>query len=389
MIPFTSTSSKDNKAGDDSVTTLQNDLQTNARFGVKFTKGDNLSGQIELGVEGSGNSVPGATGGNTVYTRLMFATYKFSGGSVMIGQNYTPWTMLTDQVFGSDDGNIGYGALYDSRQPQFKISSDTGLWIDFARNQNGALAGTTKVASGIWGSVTRTYSYNDDVQYNQIPKMGIGYDGKVGNSTFGVGFAYQTYKEQNDSLTEFSTYTSPDGLNTNVHDVHYAGFNFSDDVQSYLVYAHGTVAVGTAKVMGQIHYGQNLGNFGITGRPNAFATVNADGTGINNTDSWGALLQVSAPLTELVAVNVGAGYTEDQQHATFKDSGTTDYDQTTVYLNFPIKIAAGMQVVPEFDYFHYNNAGEKNPAVLASAGTNLLPNVENAYAIGAKWQIDF
>jgi hypothetical protein len=317
-----------NAAGDDSTTMTQNDLAANSRFGVKFTKGDKLFGHFEMGIKGY-------NGSNELYTRLMYGTYKFSGGSLLLGQTYTPWTMFTDQAFGYDNGNIGFGALYDSRQPQFKISLDNGLWIDFVTTHNG-----TKFDAG-------------DVQYDQIPKMGIGYDGKAGSSTFGAGFAYQTYKEQNDANS------------------------FDENVDSYLVFARAKVAVGAVKVSSQIHYGQNLGNFGIAQRPNAFATLDANG--VKNTNGWGGFLQVGTAMTQMVSANVGAGFTRDEQ-------ADVDHDQTTVFVNFPIKIADGFQVVPEFDYFHYNHAVSASTIEGINTGA---ANLQDEYVFGAKWQMDF
>jgi hypothetical protein len=316
-----------NIAGDDSVTTLKNGLAGNSRFGVKFTQGD-LFGQFEAGIKDY-------SGSNKISTRLMYGTYKFNGGSLVIGQTYTPWKMFTAQAYGDDNGNKGFGALYDSRQPQIKLTMQ-GFFLTLITTKDGPKFDAT------------------DVQYNTIPKIGIGYDGKVGNSTFGVGFGYNTYKEKNDTS------------------------NFDEDINAFLLYARAAIAVGAVKVSSQVHYGQNLGNFGIVQRPHAFATLNATG-GVDNTDGWGGFLQVGTPLTQMVTMNVGAGFVRDKQ-------ADTNYDQTTVYVNFPIKIADGFHVVPEFDYFHYNKAVPTSAIILPS---KLVPNLKDVYVFGAKWQMDF
>jgi hypothetical protein len=316
-----------NVAGDDSVTTLQNELPSNSRIGVKFDQG-NLNGHFEMGVQGS-------NGGNSIYTRLMYGTYKFGSGTLLIGQTYNPWTMFADQVYGSDNDLIGFGALYDSRQPQIKITLDNGLYITLVKTNDGSdlVAGS--------------------VQYNQIPKIGVGYNGKAGNTTFGAGFAYNTYKEKNDAA------------------------NWDEDVNSFLIYARATVSVGAVTAKTQVHYGQNLKNFGISGRPNGAATLNATG-GIDNTDGWGGFAQVGVKVSQTASVVAGAGFTRDKQ-------ADTDYDQTSVFIQAPIEIAPHFHVVPEFDYFHYNHPGASHIGV-PSVG---LPNLEDAYVVGAKWQFDF
>jgi len=316
-----------NAAGDDSATTLQNELAGNSRFGVKFDQGS-LNGQFEMGIKD-------ATGGNGLYTRLMYGTYKFGSGTLLFGQTYNPWTMFSDQVYGADNGNIGFGALYDSRQPQVKITLNSGLYIALVTPHDG-----TDLVAG-------------SVQYNEFPKIGVGYNGKAGNTTFGAGFAFNTYKEKNDAA------------------------NWDEDVNSFLIYARAAVGVGSVTVKTQVHYGQNLANFGIGGRPNGAATLNATG-GIDNTDGWGGFAQVGVKVSPTASVVAGAGFTRDSM-------ADTDYDQTTAFINVPIEIAPHFHVVPEFDYFHYNHPGASHIGV-PSVG---LTNLEDAYVVGAKWQMDF
>jgi hypothetical protein len=321
-----------NVAGDDNATTLQNQGAVNSRFGAKFSEG-NLTGQYEVGVKD-------ASGGNALYTRLMYGTYKFNGGSLLFGQTYNPWTMFSDQVYDGDNGNIGFGALYDSRQPQVKLTLDSGFYLTLV---------TTKVSK----------VNSADVGYAEIPKIGIGYNGKAGNTTFGGGFAYNTFKEKNDAT------------------------GIDDNLNSYIIFARASVDVAPVTVKFQGHYGQNLGNFGISGRQHAYATLNSSGTGFDNTDGWGGFVQVGAKVAPTASVNVGAGYVRDKQ-------ADTKYNQTTVFVNAPIEIAPHFHVVPEFDYFHY---AKKNG--VASTGSHIgvpdagMSDLKDAYVFGAKWQMDF
>jgi len=318
-----------NSAGDDSATTLQNTVAGNSRVGIKFTEGK-LSGQWEMGLPGSN-------------TRLAWAKYSFNdASSVLVGQTYNPWTVFSDQVYGADNGMIGFGALYDGRQPQVKFTFN-GMYLTFVDNHNLAVAGGgVELADG---TVVK------DTIYNQIPKMAIGYDGKAGPASFGAGFAYQTYKQKN----------IVDG--------------FDVDVDTYLAYAHASVKFGMVTVKGSAHYGQNLAVFGISGRSASVPVLQPD-LSLDDTDSYGGFVEVSAAMTPTVGMNAGVGFTRDEL-------GNTDYDQTTVFVNFPLEIAPGFHIVPEFDYFHYSQ-----PTV-----TGLVPNVglptEDAYVVGAKWQVDF
>jgi len=134
---------KTNSAGDDSTTQLENTLAGNSRIGAKFTEG-NLFAQWEMGLPGSN-------------TRLAYGKYSFSGGSVLLGQTYNPWTMFSDQAYAGDNGFIGYGCLYDGRQPQIKLDF-SGFYV--------ALVTTKTTAPDVGGEV-----------YSTIPKIGIGYNG--------------------------------------------------------------------------------------------------------------------------------------------------------------------------------------------------------------------
>jgi hypothetical protein len=311
-----------NAAGDDSATTVINEAQSNSRIGAKFSEG-NLSGQWEMGLTASN-------------LRLAYGVYKFGGGSLLVGQTYNPWTFFSDQAYWSDNGNIGFGALYDGRQSQVKLTLDSGLYVTFVNPHTG------------------TALVTDSVQYVQLPKVGIGYDGKAGNTSFGGGFAYQTYKEKNEAA------------------------NWDENINAFLLYAHAAVNVGMVTIKTNVHYGQNVGTFGLSGRTMGTPTLTATG-GVDNTDGYGGFLAVSAKVSPTVGVNVGAGFTRDK-----KDD--VDYDQTTVYVNAPIEIAPHFHVVPEFDYFHFNQAGAYN---LGQSNVGLSSDIKDVYVVGAKWQFDF
>jgi hypothetical protein len=314
-----------NNAGKDNATVLQNELAGNSRVGVKWDEGK-LFGHFEAGIKGS-------SGDNGIYTRLMYGTYTFNGGNVLIGQTYDPWTMFSDQAYGGDNGFIGYGALYDSRQPQIKLTF-SGFYIALVHSHTAAVLNT------------------GDVQQVEIPKVGIGYDGKMGNFSFGAGFAYQTYKEKN------------------------AAIGFDKNINSYLGYGRVAVDIAPVTVKAQVHYGQNLANFGISGRTAGAATLNSNG-GVHNTDCYGGFVQVGAKVAPVASINAGVGYTSDKMAG-------TKYNQTSVFVNAPIEIAKGFHVVPEFDYFHYNHAHAGGQVSIAD-----LPNMKNGYVFGAKWQMDF
>ncbi|MCP4711474.1 MAG: hypothetical protein GY869_22870, partial [Planctomycetes bacterium] len=112
------------------------DLQGNSRFGAKVKANDNgIGGRFEYG-----------TGVNL---RLLYGTWDFGGGTLLIGQDYTPscsgnaW--ISNQVWGVDNDLIWYGMPYIGRQPQIKLKVG-GLQFALSKPKLGDIAGGTEVA---------------------------------------------------------------------------------------------------------------------------------------------------------------------------------------------------------------------------------------------------
>lgn len=309
-----------NTAGKTSYTALYQALQGNSRFGAKWKDG-NLSGRFEVG-----------TGINL---RLLYGEYKFDGGNLLIGQAYTPNDYLTNQVIFADNGNIGFGCLWDSRQPMIKVSLDNGFFVALIDPKSGAIEGGTTAVF--------------------VPKTVVGYEGKIQSFSIGGGVAYNGFSEKNQAT------------------------NFDKTINSYLVYVHGHANLNPVKVLFQVHYGQNLHNYGISGRDGASAMV-VNGA-LKNANGYGLELQAGAQVTQNASVYVGMGYTHDKVQDAAKAA-----KQLSVFVNAPIKLAKGFQIVPEFDYFHYGDVASSVPL---PAESGFAGHVKNAYAFGAKWQMDF
>ncbi|MDY6953164.1 MAG: hypothetical protein SWE60_16780, partial [Thermodesulfobacteriota bacterium] len=207
--------------------TIVEELGDFSRFGAKW-KGEELSGHFELGLKGDGR------GSNSAYTRLLYGTWKFNGGTLMVGQNYDPYTFISDQMaprlkdlggnhaeIDAENYFIGYGCLWDSRQPQVKLTLDGGLYL--AAIQPDPEDGGIGV----------------DLGEADFPKLCVGWEIKQDNLFLNPGFAWNQIQ-----ATE-------------------AGVMEEEDLDSWLLYLNGKFALGAADIKGSIHYGQNLGNFGL------------------------------------------------------------------------------------------------------------------------------
>lgn len=274
-------------------------LQENTRFGIKANTGD-VTGRIEIGLRGLN------------YVRLAYGTVKLGEGTFLVGQTYTPQTKFSNQALNQDLGFIGFGALYDGRQPMLKYNMDNGLY--FAAIENDKL-----IADG-----------------DLIPKLIAGYMGKGGGITYNVGVAYQSYEE---------------AVNAN-------------KVQSYLAFVCGDAKFGDWAFIYGLHYGQNLGDYGILGRSDA-----ADYVLANDSDSTGYGLMLEA---DIAGWAFGVGYTADDQDELGADSDA----QMAVFVNYTAQIAKGFKIVPEVTYVDWMED---------SAGVD----EGDLFLVGAKFQMDF
>ncbi len=323
------------------TTNIDEHLQSNSVFGMNASSGD-LSGKVELGL-----------GAAAVSTRLLYGSYKFDFGKVLVGQDNNNYYVGSASVVLDDNAHKSYGALWDSRQPQLKVTLNNGLYIAFIQPTNSA---TGKIL---------------------MPKTNIGYEGAAGTFKFGTGVVGQKYQE----FYVASTATTA---------------QVTDGVTSVLGYIHGTLGMGPAEIKFNLGYGRNIGNMGFTNangtattgfmtnkmvRIAATATTAAQN---KNTNTLEGFVQAKYTVSPTLAINTGIGYVSDTND-TFQTAATattaaigkkTD-NRMMVYANVPVGLGKGFTVIPEVAYV--NQLDEKNSNV---KGTKTL------YA-GAKWQMDF
>ncbi len=317
-----------------------------SRFGAKFSSGD-LSGHVEFGIKGDGR------GANDTYDRLLYGTWKFGGGSLMIGQNYTPYTFISSQIaprldlrtntppFSSrtdpDRGTgrdidaenyfIGYGCLWDSRQPQIRVKLDNGFYVALVQPETSNL--------GLAGA---------DIESN-LPKMVIGYEFKTEGLMLNPGFGYNTF------------------------DVDAGAFD--ETVDCWLLYLNGKAGLGMADLQWSIHYGQNLGNYGIWSREDAAYAVR-DGNDIEDSDCYGGYVQVAFPI-DPATITLGVGYTQSENDALL--DGDED-EQMSYFVQAKYPVCDNFWVVPEFSYYDHmeDAAGNDEPT---------------SWFAGLMWRMDF
>jgi hypothetical protein len=298
----------------------------NSRIGANVKVNDQIGGGVEIGFDV----------GSDMYTRKIFGTYTFGGGSqLLIGKTYTPTALFySNSVFGGDGDLLGIGEFYDGRQ-------DMVQWK----------AGGFKVAL-----ITPSTSGLDDPVTNvMLPKLEASYGFKGDAFFLDIIGGYQTFELDGAELG-------------------------TQDVDSYIGILGGGVNLGAFYAKAQVHMAQNRGNYGSAGPyttgPTMGVTTGAEidtvAWQVTDNENMGGLLVLGFNVSEMFTIEAGVG-TESYELDT--DNAPTE-TLMQYYLNSTINIAPGFFIVPEVGMVTYD------------------PDTEGAaeperFYFGAKWQINF
>lgn len=316
------------------------ELNDISRFGAKFKTGD-VGGRVEFGLKGAGN------GNNDAYSRLLYATWDFGGGTLLVGQDYPEYTFCSAQVAPRTNVTVnnsanphlidyentmtGYGCLWESRKPQIEVKMDNGLYVELIRPESGGITNAPEE-----GETDTT-----------LPKMVLGYNLKMENLFLGPGVAYNRYNHECRQVDEW--------------------------IESYLIYLKGKAALGVIDLQWNLHYGQNLADFDIWNRELAAAAQYDAASGdIENSECFGGYVQVAFNI-DPATITLGYGYSQSENDRL----GLGDIDeQQTCFVQSKIPIAETFFVVPEFSYYD----GADDP----------WGNKEDdEWAMGIMWRADF
>jgi len=294
---------------------------------------DKLKFNIELGIGDAEvyNTAQGAVGAfdqtgwissggglTAVYTRHAYGTYKFDAGTLLVGQTWDPYTILSAQALNGDQAGCYFGALYDGRMPQIKFTLNNGFYIDLIRQTNQETTATTSggnVTSLSGSATSSTANVAENPSYKglwEMPKIAIGYDGKTGNYTYGGGFLGQTYK-------------NAEGVSVN----------------SGMIYAHGKAVVDNFDVLANVSAGLNVSGLGIKEGGTYLET------GKTNVTTVTALVSGGYKVTPTVKVNAGIGGGTSSSDKGLVAHPTLGY---LAFANSVVTLAKNVFVTPEIDY---------------------------------------
>jgi len=321
-----------NPAGfDDQDTTWL--AQTNTRIGANVKASDTVGGRFEFQT------------GQSVQLRLMYGTYNFGAGTLLVGQDYTP----VDQILSSSIGALSYqiagtapvadgegdaltiGSFYESRKPQIALKFG-GLKLAFIQPAEAS---------------TAQYSDKDTT----LPKFEVSYTLKTDLFSVTPYGGYNTV-DMSDPLTDQSI-----------------------TVDSYVLGAAAKVNLGPMWVAGNLFWAQNAGNYGRLRRA-TFDSAVVVGTDTEDADTYGGQVIAGFKLSDMFAFEAGYSY----DHNEIDVAGVTSENSPSHwYINATIALAPGVYIIPEVGMFDFGDA---------EIGGVSTPAGDCTY-YGAEWKINF
>lgn len=327
-------------------------------IGVKVKEGE-YSGVAELGLYNPKAYSKG------VEVRLLFAEWDFGQGKLRIGKTPSPYVFRSQQVWDSDGGFNGYGSLWDGRYANIKVTMNNGLYVAAMQPRVGNQANnTTNVSPN--ADVTAAYSQTGNsyqttyTDYDtMLPKMVVGYEGKLDNWSYGGGVAGNMYK-----VTSSVNDSTP----------------IKHDIYSYLAFFHGKVDLAPLEFSYNVFAGQNTGDLMSTATGNGTGNTLANPGQANgayydvlhgkNSHTYGGFGQLGYRVTDRATLYTGASYVVDDNSIAHADA------RMASFVNVNYAVGKHFNIVPEVDYINdfKNSLGQKEPRSLIA---------------GAKWQMSF
>lgn len=310
-------------------TDLTHTLQGNSRIGATMQSGS-VGGGFEYG-----------TGVNV---RKLFGTWNFGSGELLVGQTYTPVTLLlSNQVYNGDNGLLNGGEFYAGRQPMLQLKFAAGMGdFKFALVSPtvAALTSTTvstaPAAPGTVVSTTTTSLFGQpgvtetDVT---LPKIELSYRFK------GDAWFAQIY-------SGYQTYDAADAADN------------GKAITSYVVGLGGAYSWSMVTLKANIYTAQNPTQYGATtataGAPAGSAYLNPvwNGTDYEDASNMGGLLMAGFSFNDILGLELGIGYSASEVDV----SGIkTEKTVMTYYVQLPITLADGVFIVPEVGNYDFGD----------------------------------
>lgn len=294
-------------------------LQSNSRFGARFSDGDK-SGRVEFGGTGS--------------IRLLWASYDMEGYKILIGQDETLLTQKGTMNWGSENNFVGWGAIDNSRQPQVRFDFKNGLSLGFVKPEVIDMEHT---------------GYDDsqriDMKEKQslLPKLNVGFKNKLSdNISFSAALGTNLFSYGTDAGLYRKAYNDgeedvPEEL---LHDLD------GEMLISFVAAVMLDMKFDDIGVKLHGNFGQNTGNYGLGTYDSRILTNKAiwdtKEKEIVDVTTMGGFGELSYKTSDKSLATVGASYTM---------SNSDLYDETdtamAAFLQFRYDLGKNFRISPE------------------------------------------
>jgi len=338
-------------------TDLEWNLRGNSRIGAIVESGA-VGGRFEYG----------ASGGNA-NLRLLYGTWDFGWGSLLVGQNFTPITSnFSNQVIFTDQTLYNIGDPFAGRQPQLKlIMGEFQLALIQPNIPENTVLETS--LTGTTGDVVNTTTVPEDFGLATTGAERLALDSDVVLPKIEIAYKHQWNKLHVRLKAGYQTYDLVDASNQSVA------------VDSFLVGLAGKGGFNAGHIGAGVYYGKNLGTYGAL-NSGLVSNLHFDndlprfeGDSLKDSTTLVAALLFHWNFTERLKFETGAGHR--WMHT---DTNVAREQQSwVVYAQMPVMLASTVKVVPEIGYYDFG-ALEQGPS---------KQQLGNIIYAGAKWQIDF
>lgn len=298
-----------------------------AEIGANVKASDSISGHFSIG-----NVTSNTGAGETAKFRNLYTKWNFGAGTMLLGHTNTILNSIAGLPIGTDDDPfLFHGQLYESRRDQITFQFG-GLELSAIQNQgigDGDLAALA-IANGLLpGQLVETAV---------IPKMEAAYTWKADAFMLKGGVGYQTFEIE-----------TTDG-------------DYDESVDSWVVSLDARYRPGPWFVAAGAWYAVNPYNYGILAAntnagslvQNGLSNVKAvfvDGE-VEDAEMYSIYLVGGMNLTDRVAMGAGVSYMNSQQDY---DAYDAEDDVINWYLQMPITVAQGVQIIPEVGGHHFGD----------------------------------
>jgi hypothetical protein len=327
-------------------------LQSNSRIGANVKWG-NVGGRFEYGHTSTAN------------LRLLYGTWNFGPGELLIGQDYGPYFYLVSSmcgVGGAECNGIGYGSIYSGRNPQVKLTMGGFKFALVQSSTTPSYQPAVTAADALAGDIfpaTVLLTPNTPGNTDQLlPKIEASYTFNAGPAQIFLGGIYNNYRE--------------------VYDV--AGQEQNHTVDGYALGAGTKMGFGPFYVNATLQYANNPNQSGA-GPYTVYPSVQLYNPATDQSEDakyWTGQLIAGFKLSDAIAFEGGVIYQHGKVDS-LNDLGSFKQSTWTYYLNMTWSPVKNVYFVPEVGMVDFGKLKVQQGDL----------NYGNMTWIGMKWMINF